>query len=213
MPQKNNIIDISWPISPAMTTYKNKGGVTFTPTKTFPADGARETMITMPSHNGTHVDAPSHFLQHGASVDQCALSSLVGPCIVLDLTHVKECIGKDDLINHAIAPGSIVLLKTSNSLRAPTDQFDPSFIYLSATGAQYLVDCNVMTVGIDALGIERNQPGHETHQLLLSHNITIIEGLRLGVTTQGPYFLCCLPLLFIGLDAAPTRAILMNKST
>ncbi|MFA6527006.1 MAG: cyclase family protein [Candidatus Babeliales bacterium] len=211
MIQKNNIIDISWPTSPAMTTYKNKGGVAFTPTKTFQLDGARETMITIPSHNGTHVDAPSHFIEHAASVDQANLSSLVGPCVIIDLTHVQERITKEDLVQCSIQPHARILLKTRNSSRPATESFDPSFVYLDARGAQYLVDCNVMTVGIDALGIERNQPGHETHSLLLSNNITIIEGLRLASVQAGSYYLCCLPLLLAGLDAAPARAIVLNE--
>lgn len=206
-----SIIDISWPISPGMTTYKNKGGVSFTPTKTFASDGARETALTIPSHNGTHIDAPSHFIENGASIDHCKLASLVGPCIVLDLTHVHDHISKNDISGFSIHRGAIVLLKTKNSASLPTDTFDSSCVYLDQSGAQHLVDCGIMTVGIDGLGIERNQPEHETHWLLLSSSITVIEGLRLGGVDQGTYFLCCLPLLLDGLDAAPARAILMRK--
>lgn len=201
-------IDISWPVSPQMTTYKNRGGVVFTPTKEFLRDGARETSMSLTSHTGTHVDAPAHFIQTGSTVDKLPFSSLVGPCLVLDLSHVQTCITKQDLQDCPIPDRAIILLKTRNSLRAPTDVFAPDFVYLSEDGAQFLVEKNVLTVGIDGLGIERGQPEHQTHTQLLMHGITIIEGLRLAQACHGTYFLCCLPLLLEGLDGAPARAIL-----
>ena len=64
-------------------------------------------------------------------------------------------------------------------------------------------------VGIDALGIERNQT--PTHKLLLGAGIIIIEGLRLKDVPEGEYFLIALPLKIKDVEAAPTRAILVEK--
>ena len=63
-------------------------------------------------------------------------------------------------------------------------------------------------MGIDYLGIERNQPHHETHRAFLENNIVILEGLRLQDITPGSYELICLPLALQEIDAAPARAIL-----
>jgi arylformamidase len=68
----------------------------------------------------------------------------------------------------------------------------------------------VKAIGIDYLGIERNQPDHATHTILMKHNIAIIEGLRLADAVAGDYFFICLPLNVIGLEAAPARAVLLR---
>jgi arylformamidase len=210
------IIDISWPITTTMTTYKNRGDVVLKHTKTWEADQARESAICLASHTGTHVDAPAHFIEYGKTIDACDLSQLCGPCIVLDLMHSKENISASD-IEIALQPYRDdkilstcfrILFKTRNSLLEPTVLFDQNFVYLTAPGAEYCAQIGAAAVGIDYLGIERNQPAHETHILLLSHNILIIEGLRLGHVQPGIYMLFCLPLLIVGGDAAPARAVL-----
>lgn len=63
-------------------------------------------------------------------------------------------------------------------------------------------------VGIDSLGIERSQPEHETHKVLLGNNIIIIEGLRLQDIDEGVYMMYALPLKIVGGDGAPARVIL-----
>ncbi len=205
-----NIIDISWPISPRMTAYKNRHVVLFTSTKFFEIDQVRESLLTTGSHTGTHVDAPAHFMADGSTIDQTPLHALVGSCRVLDLGSVAEVITVANLESFDVQSGERLLLKTKNSNRASDQEFDPNFVYLGAEAAAWLATKQVLAVGIDYLGIERNQPAHETHLALLSNNIAIIEGLRLAQVAPGTYTLVCLPLLAIGLDGAPARAILMS---
>lgn len=204
------IYDISWPISTATTGYKDRKVLSLESTRSFEKDGFRETKITIDSHTGTHIDAPAHFLRDAKTIDQLDLSSVIGPCIVIDMSVVSDGIIRDHLENLQINPGDIVLFKTVNSVTQATDKFTPHFIYLQFSGAQYLVERKVRAVGIDYLGIERSQPDHLTHHELFKHNITIIEGLRLQAIKPGKYFLCCLPLNMIGLDAAPARAVLIE---
>lgn len=205
------IYDISWPITPDMTAYKDRHVVAFNHTKTFDHDGARESVITLGSHSGTHIDAPSHFLSDGAPIESYSLDRYVGPAYVIDLLHLDSGITADDLKKHELPSQSIILFKTANSLLSPTESFTKDFVYLDQSGAQYIADIKPKAVGIDYLGIERSQPGHETHNALLSNNIPIIEGLRLGEVSAGYYTLVCLPLAIIGLEAAPARAILMQE--
>lgn len=204
------IIDISWPISLDMTAYKDRRVVVFNYTKTFEKDHARESVLTIGSHSGTHVDAPSHFLADGATIQGVPLESTCGPCIVLDCTQVSEAITEHDLEHHAIAQNSIVLLKTRNSSFPVTAPFQYDFIYLAASGAAYLASKKIKAVGIDYLGIERQQPQHDTHEAFMRAGITIIEGLRLAHVRPGEYILWCLPLHVQGLEAAPARAVLQE---
>jgi arylformamidase len=207
------IIDISWPISKATTGYKDRSVVSFDEVKNFNRDGVRETNIQLSAHSGTHIDAPSHFLQEGKTIDEMALSRFVGDCVVLDMTVCVERITRDALMEHdsLIQEGGIVLLRTGNSDLTPTDKFSPHFVYLEQSGAFYLAEKKVKLVGIDYLGIEHSQPGHPTHEILMNADVAIVEGLRLGHVKAGNYFCVCLPLYTIGLEAAPARAILMER--
>ena len=207
------VIDISWPISKATTGYKDRSVVDFDEVKNFNRDGARETNIHLSSHTGTHVDAPSHFLKDGKTIDEMPLDRTIGDCVVLDMTTCAERITRDCLMSHdsEIVEGGIVLLRTTNSDLAATDKFSPHFVYLEASGAIYLAEKKIKAVGIDYLGIEHSQPGHPTHENLMYADVTIIEGLRLGHVQAGQYFFVCLPLNSIGLEAAPARAILMTQ--
>lgn len=205
-----NIIDISWPISPAMTAYKDKKVVAFTTTKQFETDHVREALITLGTHSGTHIDAPAHFLGTGKTIDQQTLAMLVGACRVLDLTHCVEKITAQDLAAYDIKPGERILCKTRNSERGPEDLFDPHFIFIDQSASAFCVERKISAIGIDYLGVERAQPGHETHTTLLAAGIAVIEGLRLANVQPGAYDLVCLPLLLKGLDGGPARAILLE---
>ena len=174
------------------------------------------------SHVGTHVDAPAHFIEQGATIEATCVHLLCGPCTVSS-TFVHDAITRKDLEKLTFST-SRVLLKTRNSSHAATAPFDPNFVYLAASGAAYLRERGVRCVGIDYLGIERGQPDRETHIILLSAGLprhsssmseggcAIIEGLRLGHVAPGEYRLICLPLALQGLEAAPARAILMSRA-
>ena len=204
------IIDISWPITSNMTAYKDQSTVQVIATKTFERDHHRASLITMSSHTGTHIDAPSHFLGNGKTIEKINISSLIGSCKVLDFTDCNEKITNNEFQKFSIEKNDIILVKTKNSKRSPTDLFDHNFVYLDQQAAQWLVDCKIKAFGIDYLGIERHNPGHETHTTLLKNDICIIEGLRLDHVSPGSYTLCCLPLLINDCDGAPARAVLLK---
>ncbi|KAL6059025.1 SH3 domain-containing protein [Balamuthia mandrillaris] len=187
---------------------------------------------------GTHIDAPSHFLKDGATIEGYNLSQLCGRCRVIDLStneQVREAGGAITAAvlrehDEVITAGSIVLLKTSNSHISPFAPFTPDFVYLEKSGAEYLSSKGVKAVGIDYLGIERSQEDHATHRILLGgrHSseeeaaeeettntaipIPIIEGLRLAhVEDCGrDYYLVCMPLALKGCEGAPARALLLR---
>lgn len=204
------IYDISMAIDENIPVYKNKAEKKpkITVTSDFSSKDAYETRLEMDMHTGSHVDMPLHMLPGGDTSDKLDISKLVGGCTVLDLTGVKEAITAGELEKKDIRRGSFILLKTRNSF---TDSFDPEFVYLDASGAKYLNSLGVTGVGIDSLGIERAQPGHETHKTLLGAGIIIIEGLRLSDVPEGEYRLVALPLKINGTEAAPARVILIAE--
>lgn len=206
-----HIIDISWPISNTMTAYKNEKTVSCEPLKTIAKDGAQKTKITLDTHTGTHVDAPAHFIKDGITNDKIELETMMGPCVVIDLSRISGAITAADLEEYDLEECDILLIKTKNSARATDAPFDSEFVYLDASAAEYLAEMtDIQTIGFDYLGIERNQINHDTHHALFEAEITIIEGLRLAAVAEGEYFFVCLPLAVKGLDGAPARAILVQ---
>lgn len=204
-----NIIDISWPIGITMTSYKNNSFVDLERVKKT-GDYCMEHLLKLHSHTGTHVDAPAHFIEGATSIDHVSLERLVGRCFVADLTKVETHIDEAVLKSIPASEGDIVLFKTRNSRRAWDEAFDANFIYVDSSGARYIVKRGWKAVGIDYLGIERNQPDHPTHIILGSAGIPIIEGLRLEHAHEGFYLAVILPLKIVGIDAAPARALLIS---
>lgn len=184
-----------------------------TPTKITPVKSASGSAtlseITMTSHAGTHIDAPSHAISGGMSISELDLDTFYGLCRVVDLTTCQTKITKIDLIRVNIKRGEKILLKTANSINGFTI-FDEAYIYLDPEGATYLAELEISLLGIDALSVkQRSSKENTAHTVLLSNNIPIIEGLDLGKILEGSYILCALPLAFEGIDGSPTRAILM----
>jgi arylformamidase len=160
------------------------------------------------AHCGTHLDAPLHMLDKGETIDKFDLNLGFVKCRVVDLTAVDDKISETDLKNRSIAKGDYILLKTKNSFE---DFFNPEFIYVDESGARYLKEQKIIGVGIDSVGIERSQPGHETHKILLDAGITILEGLRLKNVEEDQYSLIALPLKIRDVEASPVRAILIKE--
>lgn len=203
------IYDISMMITEEMQVYKNKEvkKPVIETTQDFRSGSAHESKIHLDVHTGTHLDAPLHMIEGGETIESIPLDDLVGTARVLDLTSVEGGIGKLDLVPHGIQSGEWLLLKTRNSF---SETFDFEFVYLKADGAEYLKDMQIKGIGIDGLGIERDQPDHETHKILFEQRISIVEGLRLKEVTAGTYFMVIAPLKLSGIDGAPARAFLIG---
>lgn len=204
------IIDISVPIKEGMIVYKNREEKKpiFKPTKTFENADFYESRIDMDLHTGTHVDTPLHMVKDGLTMEQIPLDTWHGDAKVFDLSHLEDGISLKDIDFLDIAQGDIVLFKTRNSFE---DFFNVEFIYVKADAAAYLAQKGVKGVGIDALGIERAQPNHESHLELFNAGAFILEGINLKEVTEGQYYLMALPLAFEGVEASPVRAILIEK--
>jgi arylformamidase len=206
------IIDISVRISSQMPIWPGNPGVEISPARRI-ADGASSNVshLQLGTHTGTHVDAPRHFLDGRAGVDELPLEVLIGPCEVLEFKD-SSGITADDLRRAAgSAPPSRLLLKTRNSTLWDGRAFSRDFAHLTADAAEWLVSAGVRLVGIDYLSIERfKAEGAPVHRTLLGADVIIIEGLNLANVSAGPYDMICLPLKLAGGDGAPARVVLVR---
>jgi arylformamidase len=161
-------------------------------------------------HSGTHVDAPWHFLPQGTTSEHLSLDVLIGPAVVAYLPDAAVITAHDLEQLHLPAQTTRLLLRTRNSERwtAGEQQFSEDFVALSADAAQWIVERDIRLVGIDYLSIQRYHDGPETHQILLTAGVIIIETLNLAGVEPGQYELLCLPILLVGAEAALARAVL-----
>lgn len=200
--------DVTAEVYEGMPVYKNKEEKQ-PKFQTVTNGHVTETRLSLDLHTGTHVDAPLHMINDGETMETIPLERLVRPVKLFDLTHVKDGITKEDIVDLPIEKGDFVLFKTSNSF---DEEFNFEFIYVKEDAARYLAEKGIDGVGIDSLGIERAQEGHPTHRTLFQNDIIVMEGLRLKDVEAGQYFMVAAPLKVIGTDASPARVLLFEQS-
>lgn len=204
--------DISLTIHNSMLVWNGDAPSEVDVIATVEKDGYRQSNLKLTTHTGTHIDAPSHFVSKGFGVDKIPLEKLIGSCKVLDMTTIgrNEILPEDFKGN--IEKGDRILLKTGNFKYLKGSIFPDSYVSLSESAAKFLVSKEINLIGIDFLGIEKeNNPGHPVHTSLLSAGIVNVEGLDLENIEPGDYELICLPLKILDGDGAPARVVLVKQ--
>ena len=134
------------------------------------------------------------------------------PARVIAISH-PDAITAAELAKYDPQAGERLLFKTTNSkTHWKTSEFLKRYVHINAEAARFLADRRVRCVGVDYLSVGAIEgDGVETHRILLSAGIWIIEGLNLEHVDPGNYELVCLPLKIVGGDGAPARAVLRPK--
>jgi len=203
------IIDISLPVSNETLVHPSEDFLKIEPNRRFKKDGVRTSKIAIGSHTGTHIDAPRHFLEKGVGIDKIDLEKCMGPAQVVEIPKNVGIIEKEQLKGKINTPRVLFKTKNSASLNKP---YTKDFASLGVSGAEYLIEKKVVLVGIDYVGIEASgSPGHPVHTKLLGNKVVIVEGLNLSKVSEGKYELRILPISFTNLEAAPARAVLIQK--
>lgn len=202
------IIDISLPLSVDLPVWPNSQGFQIRQIACCESDGYNESVLTMGTHVGTHIDAPKHFFDEGVSVDQLKIETLIGEAFVVSIDGPLSA----DVLGTIDLPDKVerLLLKTSNSelWRTKQQTFFENYDAITSDGAEWLVGRGIKLVGIDYLSIQQFGDSNLTHKILLAAGVVILEGLNLSAVNDGTYELICLPLSIRGAEGAPARAIL-----
>ena len=158
------------------------------------------TNISLCAHNGTHVDAPVHFIPGGKGIDEIALEKFIGPAFVV--RHDGPVTAEDarTILDQAAAAGE----EARRRLLLKGD----AMVTLEAAKV-------FAAAGIDLLGNESQTVGPEdgpmaVHLVLLQAEVVLLEGIRLAQVPEGVYYLNCAPLDLEGADGAPCRAVLVE---
>ncbi len=154
--------------------------------------------LSMCAHNGTHVDAPFHFINDGKTVDKMPLEAFVGDCFVA--RHAGDVSAED----------AREILKKAETAGAKDRILIAGKATVTLEAAEVFAQ-----VGIKLLGNESQTVGPENapmavHKALLGKEIVLLEGVVLSEVSEGKYFLSAAPLNFAGFDGAPCRAYLIE---
>lgn len=156
-------------------------------------------VFSMCAHNGTHIDAPFHFLNDGKTVDKMSLEAFVGDCYVAyhdgDVTAEVAC----EILKKAEAAGAgervLIAGKATVTLEA----------------AEVFAEAGIRLIGNESQTVGPEDGPMAVHKVLLAKEIVLLEGIVLTDVSEGRYFLNAAPLNFAGFDGAPCRAWLMER--
>lgn len=153
------------------------------------------TAFAMCAHNGTHIDAPFHFLPKGKTVDRMDLSCFVGDCFVARFTGDLTATDAEAILAKAKGAQRILLAGDATVTAEAAEVFAASRIRLLGNEGQ--------TVGPEDAPMQ-------VHLILLRQEIALLEGIVLKDIPEGRYFLSAPPLNLGGADGAPCRAYLID---
>lgn len=157
------------------------------------------TSFSMCAHNGTHIDAPYHFIKDGKTVDAISIESFVG------MAYVAECHG----ILSGNAAGEIVKKAREHNLEAAKRILIKGNAEVSSEAARIFASSGILLLGNESQTVGPEDAPMEVHHILLSADVILLEGICLDEIREGVYFLNAAPLNVSGADGSPCRAVLI----
>ena len=153
--------------------------------------------FSMCAHNGTHVDAPFHFLSDGNTIEKISLDAFVGDCYVA--RHEGNVTADDaaDIVEKARTAG------------APERILIAGKATVTAEAARIFAQAKIKLIGNESQTVGPEDAPKEVHLILLGASIVLLEGIVLTDVAEGKYFLSAAPLNLGGCDGAPCRAVLV----
>ena len=155
--------------------------------------------LSLCAHNGTHIDAPLHFLSDGKSIDAMSLEHFVGECFVAE--HSGDVTERDalEIFEKARKSGADerILIKGDATV--------------TEAAARVFANAEILLIGNESQSIGPLDSPMAVHKILLSKNIALLEGIVLDKAQEGRYILNCAPLNIKGFEGSPCRAILIEE--
>lgn len=214
------IIDLSRPVQPGMPHARTIPEARFAEVRTFAEHGIRCMEMTLPTHIGTHLDAPSHYIEHGSTVDAVPPESLIGRAYCAEVARGGgEPVTAEDLRaalarrDARLESGDALLVRTGWDERYGEDDYVLRHAYLGADAARWAVERGVRLVGVDTItpeypmGLRTEDYTPQAHHTLLGNNVLIIENLVLREVADRWLTLFVGSLAVTDGDGAPARVL------
>jgi arylformamidase len=209
------LIDISRPLFPGSPHWPGDRPTAFRLNARI-TDGASCNVgeLSLSVHNGSHVDAPFHYDNHGATIDALDPELFVGPARVIDARGRTELTADlfSGLTDRELAASPRILFRT-DAWGDPAS-FPTAWPLLEPSLPAWLAQRGVRLVGLDVPSVDELTCKEMTrHRLMLAAGLLILESLDLRGVEPGPYELIALPLRLLGADGSPVRAVLRPKGS
>lgn len=159
-------------------------------------DSFNMSQVTMCTHNATHIDAPKHFDEDGATIGELRLSYFYGKCTVVTINGVLTGEDMEQLLPHC---------KRRLIIHGNGDA------YLTSSAAQVIAESGLVLIGTDSQSIAAPFDEMRTHLELARAGVIVLENLNLNGVRDGEYTLCAFPLKLSTLEASPCRAVLLDE--
>lgn len=157
------------------------------------------TAFSMCAHNGTHIDAPSHFVKDGKAVDELPLDVFVGKCFLARLNgDITEKEAED-------------IMKRASDAHAAERILLAGDLVVTASAAKAFAKHGIKLLANESQTVGPTCAPMEVHKILLGNGVALLEGIRLNGIDEGVYFLNAAPLNLASSDGAPCRAILIGE--
>ena len=157
------------------------------------------TAFSMCAHNGTHIDAPFHFIKGGKTVDSVSLDTFIGMAYVAEYNGIVSADDATEILEKA---------KKQNSEAAKRILIKGD-AEVSAEAAKVFAESNILLLGNESQTVGPENAPMEVLLILLGAGAVLLEGIRLAEVSEGVYFLNAAPLNLSGADGSPCRAILI----
>ncbi|MDB5178795.1 MAG: hypothetical protein JWN01_738 [Patescibacteria group bacterium] len=195
-------IDLSVRLTNQTPVYPGDPAVRVKPVTNIEQDGFQDHLVTLATHVGTHIDAPSHMISGGHNLDAYPVERFVGRGVYID---VRQGYNLADIRKLGLKAGDIVIFHTGMIERYEKTDYFEKFTPIPAEVAHYLVERQVSLVGMDMCGPD--YPPFPIHKILLGGDVLIIENLtNLDRLAGRTFTITALPLR-LDVDAAPARVI------
>lgn len=158
------------------------------------------TSFSMCAHNGTHIDAPFHFIKDGKTVDSIGLDTFIGMAYVAEHNGIVSADDATEMLEKA---------KKQNSDAAKRILIKGE-AEVSAEAAKVFAESNILLLGNESQTVGPENAPMEVHLILLGAGVVLLEGIRLSEVSEGVYFLNAAPLNLSGSDGSPCRAVLIS---
>lgn len=214
MPPTMRVIDLTHTITPDIPVYLGTEPPTFEPASTYERDGFRETLVTMYTHTGTHIDPPYHLYPDRTRLDEFPADRFVGMALRIDCRGVPEggLITMDLLRPYGdlVRQTEFLLFNTGWGSKWGTPEYFGDYPCIDDEVLDLIIEGDYKGIGFDVIGLD---PVDDTalrrhHRLFESCDIINIENLcNLDQCGDGLFRFACLPLKIGDCDGAPARAI------
>lgn len=208
------VIDLTHTISENMPVYPGTEKPKLEVASTYEKDGFKETLLTMFSHTGTHMDSPAHLFSQRTTLDSFSAEQFVGKGIVVDCSNLKEgqkiTMKYIETVKEKADTAQYILFYTGWDKYWGTDAYFGNYPYITEEVAEYLIKSKKKGVGIDVIGIDPIKDENLTihKKLFAEKDIVVIENLTsLDKVRNDIFTFCALPIKFKDSDGAPVRAI------